>query len=85
MVNTSYQVGSALGLAAMTAVSSAYGAKELGNPVALTDGFSAAFVGAAAIAAAGAVIAWLTLRTNPAPAPAAPDALPLDTGRDRFG
>ncbi|WP_329612661.1 MFS transporter [Streptomyces brevispora] len=82
IVNTSYQVGSALGLAAMTAVSSAYGAKELGNPVALTDGFSAAFVGAAAIAAAGAVIAWLALRINPAPAPAMPDALPLDTGRD---
>ncbi|MFE4608891.1 MFS transporter [Streptomyces niveus] len=82
IVNTSYQVGSALGLAAMTAVASAYGAKELGNPVALTDGFSAAFVGAAAIAAAGAVIAWLTLRTSPAPAPAAPDEAPSDLRRD---
>ncbi|MFE4492372.1 MFS transporter [Streptomyces niveus] len=82
IVNTSYQVGSALGLAAMTAVASAYGAKELGNPVALTDGFSAAFVGAAAIAAAGAVIAWLTLRTSPAPAPATPDEAPSDRGRD---
>ncbi|MEV8418894.1 MFS transporter [Streptomyces niveus] len=82
IVNTSYQVGSALGLAAMTAVASAYGAKELGNPVALTDGFSAAFVGAAAIAAAGAVIAWLTLRTSPAPAPAMPDEAPSDRGRD---
>ncbi|MGW8671089.1 MFS transporter [Streptomyces niveus] len=82
IVNTSYQVGSALGLAAMTAVASAYGAKELGNPVALTDGFSAAFVGAAAIAAAGAVIAWLTLRTSPAPAPATPDEAPSDLGRD---
>ncbi|MGW6513716.1 hypothetical protein ACWGCP_40575, partial [Streptomyces niveus] len=57
-------------------------AKELGNPVALTDGFSAAFVGAAAIAAAGAVIAWLTLRTSPAPAPATPDEAPSDLGRD---
>ncbi|WP_329142897.1 MFS transporter [Streptomyces niveus] len=82
IVNTSYQVGSALGLAAMTAVASAYGAKELGNPAALTDGFSAAFVGAAAIAAAGAVIAWLTLRTSPAPAPATPDEAPSDRGRD---
>ncbi|MEV8349676.1 MFS transporter [Streptomyces niveus] len=80
IVNTSYQVGSALGLAAMTAVASAYGAKELGNPVALTDGFSAAFVGAAAIAAAGAVIAWLTLRTSPAPASATPDEAPSDRG-----
>ncbi|MEV4996606.1 MFS transporter [Streptomyces niveus] len=82
IVNTSYQVGSALGLAAMTAVASAYGAKELGNPVALTDGFSAAFVGAAAIAAAGAVIAWLTLRTSPAPASATPDEAPSDRGPD---
>ncbi|MFE3588028.1 MFS transporter [Streptomyces niveus] len=82
IVNTSYQVGSALGLAAMTAVASAYGAKELGNPVALTDGFSAAFVGAAAIAAAGAVIAWLTLRTSPAPAPATQDEPPSGRGPD---
>ncbi|MFG2174806.1 MFS transporter [Streptomyces niveus] len=82
IVNTSYQVGSALGLAAMTAVASAYGAKELGDSVALTDGFSAAFVGAAAIAAAGAVISWLTLRTSPAPAPATPDEAPSERGPD---
>ncbi len=40
IVNTSYQVGSAIGLAAMTAIAAAYGADRIGDPVALTDGFS---------------------------------------------
>ncbi|MEV5769192.1 MFS transporter [Micromonospora sp. NPDC052213] len=64
IVNTSYQVGSALGLAAMTAVAASFGADQLGNRPALTDGFSASFLGAAAIAALGAVLAALTLRTT---------------------
>ncbi len=71
IVNTSYQVGSALGLAAMTAVAAAYGASQLGQPAALTHGFSAAFLGAAGIATAGALVALTTLRR---PAPAAPAA-----------
>jgi EmrB/QacA subfamily drug resistance transporter len=62
IVNTSYQVGSALGLAAMTAVAAAYGADQLGDLPALTEGYSAAFLGAAGIAAAGALIAAITLR-----------------------
>jgi hypothetical protein len=62
IVNTSYQVGSALGLAAMTAVASSAGADRLGDVAALTDGYSAAFVGAAVIAAAGAVLAAVLLR-----------------------
>lgn len=66
IVNTSYQVGSALGLAAMTAVAATQGAGRLGNATALTDGFSAAFLGAGVIAAAGAILAAATLRT-PAP------------------
>ncbi|ADB53547.1 MFS transporter [Conexibacter woesei] len=70
IVNTSYQVGSALGLAAMTALASAQGADQLGNLEALTDGFSAAFIGAAAIAAVGGLIALLTLRRPPATADA---------------
>lgn len=65
IVNTSYQVGSALGLAAMTAVASAYGADQLGNPAALTSGFSAAFLGAGGIALAGAFLALVTLRSRP--------------------
>jgi MFS family permease len=63
IVSTNYQVGSALGLAAMTAVATAFGADEAGNSVALTDGFSTALLGAAAIAAAGAALAWAWLRT----------------------
>jgi MFS family permease len=64
IVNTSYQVGSALGLATMTAVAASYGADQLGDPSALTDGFSSAFLGAGLVALAGAVIAALTLRTS---------------------
>ncbi|MDI2130759.1 MFS transporter [Yinghuangia seranimata] len=62
IVSTSYQVGSALGLAAMTALATAHGADELGNAAALTDGYSAAFLGAAVIALAGALLALVTLR-----------------------
>ncbi|MGY1837614.1 MFS transporter [Blastococcus sp. SYSU DS0510] len=68
IVNTSYQVGSALGLAAMTAVAASYGASQLDDVTALTDGFSAAFLGAGAIALAGAALAAVTLRT-PRPVP----------------
>ena len=69
IVNTSYQVGSALGLAAMTAVATSQGADRLGDLAALTDGYSAAFLGAAGIAVAGALVAAVLLRTPTAPAP----------------
>ena len=68
IVNTSYQVGSALGLAAMTAVAAANGADQLGDVSSLTDGYSAVFLGAAVVAAVGAVIAAVTLRL-PKPQP----------------
>jgi hypothetical protein len=71
IVNTSYQVGSALGLAVATAIAAANGADQLGNAVELTDGFSAAFVLAGGIAVAGALLAAITLR---AARPAAADA-----------
>ena len=72
IVNTSYQVGSALGLAAMTAVAAAFGADRVGDLVALTDGFSAGLLGAAGIAAIGAIAAaaWLRTPTPVAEAPA---------------
>ena len=63
IVSTNYQVGSALGLAAMTAVASAFGADKVGDAVAQTDGFSAGLLGAAGIAAVGAVVAAAWLRT----------------------
>ena len=64
IVNTSYQVGSALGLAVMTAVASAYGADQLGDPAALTDGYSAAFIGAAIVAAVGALATAVWFRRS---------------------
>jgi MFS family permease len=71
IVNTSYQVGSALGLATMTALAAGYGATQPADPVSLTTGFSAAFLGAAGVALLGAVLAAATLRT---PRPAAAQA-----------
>jgi EmrB/QacA subfamily drug resistance transporter len=75
IVTTSYQVGSALGLAAMTALAAANGADQLGNAAALTDGYSAAFLGAAGIAVVGGVVAAVTLR---GPRRRAADASPVD-------
>ncbi len=54
IVNTSYQIGSALGLAAMTAVAASF--------TDLTEGISAAFIGATGIAVLGALLAAATLR-----------------------
>lgn len=71
IVNTSYQVGSALGLAAMTALATAQGADRLGDPGALTDGFQAAFIGAAAIAGVAALAALTWIRRPRAAAPPA--------------
>ncbi|MGY1584690.1 MFS transporter [Streptomyces sp. MN13] len=62
IVNTTYQVGSALGLAALTALAASQGAARLGDLPALTAGFSSAFLGAAAIAAAGALTIALLMK-----------------------
>jgi MFS family permease len=64
IVNTAYQIGSALGLAVMTAVATAHGAGRLGQVTALTDGYTAAFTGAGFIALAGAALITVTLRTR---------------------
>ncbi|MGW3497760.1 MFS transporter [Streptomyces sp. NPDC001020] len=74
IVNTTYQVGSALGLAALTAVATSQGAGELGNLPALTDGFSSAFVWAAVIAAVGGLATLLVMRGDKAAAAAAGQA-----------
>ncbi len=63
IVNTSYQVGSALGLAVMTAVAVSGGADRLGDPNALTSGFSEAFLAAAGVAVVGAALAQILLRS----------------------
>jgi hypothetical protein len=63
----------------MTALATSQGADQLGNLQSLTNGFEAAFHGAAGIAVAGALIAWLTLRrrttTAPPPEPATADVV----------
>ncbi|WP_067242768.1 MFS transporter [Microbacterium resistens] len=64
IVNTSYQVGSAIGLAVVAAVAAGFGAGQLGDPVALTGGYSAAFVTAAIIALAGALLTAILYRTH---------------------
>jgi EmrB/QacA subfamily drug resistance transporter len=75
IVNTSYQVGSALGLAAMTAIATSTGADRLGELGALTEGYSAAFIGAAAVAVVGALAAAVLLRF---PKTRAADGLPAE-------
>lgn len=61
LINTTYQVGSALGLAAMVAVAAAQ-TSAIGldaGEVALNAGFRSAFLGAAAMAAGGALLAMI--------------------------
>jgi hypothetical protein len=74
-INTTYQVGSALGLAAMTAIATSQGAAELGNLPRLTDGFQAAFIGA------GAVLTLVLMRRPkpgaPVQTPSATDSVPI--------
>jgi predicted MFS family arabinose efflux permease len=65
IVNTTYQAGSALGLAVVTAVATASGFGAV--PAA---GFGTAFIGAAVVALVGAAVAALALR-GPAREPAA--------------
>lgn len=62
LINTTYQVGSAVGLAAMVAVAAAHqsGPAEASD---LLSGFKAAFSGAAVIAASGAALALVGLRS----------------------
>lgn len=64
IVNTSYQVGSALGLGVMTALATSNGADQLTDVAALTDGFSSAFVGAGAVALAATGLALVLLRAR---------------------
>jgi EmrB/QacA subfamily drug resistance transporter len=66
LINTSQQIGGALGIAVLStlATSTTEEAVTSGTavPVALTDGFQAAFIGAAAIALVGILVALLVVR-----------------------
>jgi EmrB/QacA subfamily drug resistance transporter len=68
LINTSQQVGGALGVAVLStiATSTTSNAVESGTgiPFALTDGFQAAFIGAAAIAVMGVLAALVLIRRD---------------------
>ncbi|MGC0328186.1 EmrB/QacA subfamily drug resistance transporter [Streptomyces sp. SAI-170] len=74
IVNTTYQVGSALGLAALTALATSQGADRLGDAAALTEGFGTAFLAAAVIAAVGGLATLLWMRGDNAARPARQEA-----------
>jgi sugar phosphate permease len=68
IVNTSYQIGSALGLAIMVAIASAQTLLDENNGIgsidALNNGVHLAFTVAAIVAAIAAIVAFVTIR-NP--------------------
>ncbi|MBN9392331.1 MAG: MFS transporter [Chloroflexi bacterium] len=82
LINSSYQIGSAIGLAVMTVLANGQTDKLLaggtGRALALNSGFQLAFVGAAVAAGIGALLALAFLRQ---PAPAQPQA----SNSDRAG
>ena len=74
LVSTSYQIGSALGLAALTAI--VYGISGHDpSRVELTQGYSAAFIGAAIIALVGAVITAVAMTKPRSSTPAADESI----------
>ena len=66
LINTSQQIGGALGIAALSAVATSTTSSDLaagsGRAVALTEGFQAAFVGGAAVAVIGILVALFVVR-----------------------
>ncbi len=66
LINTSQQIGGALGIAVLSAVAASATDDALASgsavPVALTDGFQAAFYGAAAVALVGVLVAVFVVR-----------------------
>jgi len=66
IVNTSYQIGSALGLAIMVAIASAQtlsdGNKGIPSMDALNNGFHLAFIAAAVVAAISAIVAFVAIK-----------------------
>jgi sugar phosphate permease len=66
IVNTSYQIGSALGLAIIVAIASAQTLLDensgIGSIEALNNGFHLAFMTAAIVAAIAAIVAFLVIK-----------------------
>jgi hypothetical protein len=65
LINTSQQVGGALGLAVLATIANSVTSDATGSPpVALTDGFQAAFLAGAAIAIVGLVATLVLIRSS---------------------
>jgi EmrB/QacA subfamily drug resistance transporter len=66
LINTSQQIGGALGIAALSSIATSTTANHVSGgtpvPVALTDGFQAAFSGAAAVGVVGILVALFVVR-----------------------
>src|SRR5438876_1699010 len=66
LINTSQQIGGALGIAALTSIATSTTNTEMASgsalPVALTDGFHSAFFGAAGVAILGILVALFVVR-----------------------
>jgi hypothetical protein len=67
LINTSQQIGGALGIAVLSAIATSVtndglAAGETASAVALTDGFEAAFIAAAAIALVGVLVSLVVVR-----------------------
>jgi MFS family permease len=78
LINTSQQIGGALGIAALSTIATSQTESSVASgealPLALVDGFTAAFVAGVAIAAVGVVAALTLIRRDELEA--APDAEP---------
>jgi EmrB/QacA subfamily drug resistance transporter len=68
LINTSQQIGGALGIAALSTIATSTTTDAVASgsalPIALTDGFQAAFIGAAAVALIGILVALVVVRSD---------------------
>jgi EmrB/QacA subfamily drug resistance transporter len=68
LINTSQQIGGALGIAALSAIATSTTGNSLGDgsalPVALTDGFQVAFIAAAGVAILGILVSLFVVRRS---------------------
>lgn len=76
LVSTSYQIGSALGLAVLTAIVYSISGTDPSR-VELTEGYSAAFLGAGAVALAGAAISAVAMRGSRVSMPVADESISI--------
>jgi len=73
LINTTQQIGGALGIAVLSAIATSVAADGVGGgtalPTAMTDGFRAAFWAGVGVAALGLLASLVVVKREPAPAP----------------